>query len=171
MNQETINKYKQIIDNAPEGAKRHSENEGLYAKCSTDWKSIELIKDIVELWESNQWISVADRLPEGEHCHCLVVRYYHNSPELAHVCYAFFTKDREFARSQKKHYSRKIQGKLSVHFDVAEAGFIVTHWKPIPNPPQDTKEVDVKDVKLSLKISEEKIDINDFADGSKRKIP
>ena len=84
----------------------------------------------------NNWIKVEDRLPE-KHCYCLVVRHYHTSPDLKHVRYAFFTKDREYARSQNKYYSRKNQGKLSVHFDVAEAGHVVTHWMPLPEPPKE----------------------------------
>ncbi len=84
----------------------------------------------------SEWIRVEDRLPEKDFCYCLASRYYHNNPELKSVHYAFFTKDREYARSQKKYYSRKVQGKLSVHFDVSEAGFVVTHWMPLPEPPE-----------------------------------
>ena len=83
-----------------------------------------------------KWISVEDRLPEHEFCYCLAVRHHHSSPEKSSVQYAFFTKDREFARRYNKYYSRKVQGKLSVHFDIAEAGFVVTHWMPLPDPPK-----------------------------------
>lgn len=84
----------------------------------------------------SEWISVEERLPECDFCYCLAVRHYHANPDRSSVHYAFFTKNRQQARDNNKYYSRKIQGKLSVHFDVAEAGFVVTHWMPLPEPPE-----------------------------------
>lgn len=85
----------------------------------------------------SNWISVNESLPDFDFGYCLVVRHYHTNPERKSVQYAFFTKDRDYARSNNEFYSRKIQGKLSVHFDVAEAGFVVTHWMPLPEPPTE----------------------------------
>lgn len=95
----------------------------------------EAAKRLRELPVKDNWISVDDRLPEHDFCYCLAVRHYHKYPDRSSVHYAFFTKDRQYARRNNKFYSRKIQGKLSVHFDVAEAGFVVTHWMPLPEPP------------------------------------
>ena len=83
----------------------------------------------------SNWININDELPEFEFGYCLAVRHYHNNPELKSVQYAFFTKNREIAKSNNECYSRKIQGKNSIHFDIAEAGFIVTHWMELPKPP------------------------------------
>ena len=84
----------------------------------------------------SDWISVDERLPEFEFGYCLAVRHYHSTPDSPHTCYSFFTRDRDHARKYAKCYSRKIQGKLSVHFSVAESGFVVTHWMPLPEPPK-----------------------------------
>lgn len=80
-----------------------------------------------------EWISCDDRLPD-RYCHVLVTRVYHQEGSEPHSMVTFFTVDRELARSQNKYYSRKIQGKNSVHFECAEPGFIITHWMPMPEP-------------------------------------
>lgn len=84
-----------------------------------------------------EWIKCSDRLPDKEYCYLLVVRKYHAENSPSHVMHTFFTKDRELARDGHPHYSRKIQGKDSVHFECAEPGFIVTHWMPLPEPPSE----------------------------------
>ncbi len=82
------------------------------------------------------WIKVSERMPENS-CYVIAVRKYHAEGSQPHVIHTFFTKDRELARKNNKYYSRKTQGKDSVHFECAEAGFIVTHWQPLPEPTQD----------------------------------
>lgn len=82
----------------------------------------------------SKWISVDERLPDVEHCYCLVTRHYHSSKERPSVHYSFFTKSRELARKNNQYYSRKYQGKNSVHFEAAESGFVVTHWMELPKP-------------------------------------
>ncbi len=91
-------------------------------------------EEVVAIKEE-QWISVEDRLPDFDFGYCLAVRHHHESPEEKSVHYSFFIKDREYARFKNEYYSRKRQGKLSVHFDCAECGFVVTHWRPLPPPP------------------------------------
>ena len=84
----------------------------------------------------SEWVSVDDRLPECNFGYFLVVRVYHDNGD-THVTHSFYTKDREFARSKMPYYSRKTQGKNSVHFDAAEPGFLITHWMPLPEPPKN----------------------------------
>ena len=103
-------------------------NDGIEIKYSNASDSVAPIN-------KDGWISVDDRLPEFEFGYCLAVRHYHSNPETKSVQYAFFTKDREYARKNADCYSRKLQGKLSVHFDISEHGFVVTHWMPLPPPP------------------------------------
>lgn len=85
----------------------------------------------------SEWISVDDRLPEQDFGYFLVVRHYHEDPGRKSVQMSFYIKDRSHARSERKYYSRKTQGKHSVHFDKAEAGHVITHWMPIPEPPKE----------------------------------
>lgn len=85
----------------------------------------------------SEWISVDDRLPDVDFGYFLTVRYYHQDPSLKSVQQSFYIKDREYARGQRRFYSRKTQGKNSVHFDCAESGFVVSHWMPLPEPPKD----------------------------------
>lgn len=81
-----------------------------------------------------EWTSVDEQLPECDFGYFLVVRVYHDNGE-PHVTTSFYTKDREYARSKMKYYSRKTQGKNSVHFEAAEPGFLITHWMQFPEPP------------------------------------
>lgn len=85
----------------------------------------------------SDWIKVSDRLPEAEYCSVLAVRKYHTGEFESHTCYTSFIKDRGIAREENPYYSRKYQGKDSVHFKCSESGFIVTHWMPLPEPPKD----------------------------------
>lgn len=84
-----------------------------------------------------EWIKCSDRMPDSEYCYLLVVRKYHTEGSHPHVMHTFYTKDRELARRNNPYYSRKIQGKDSVHFECAEAGFVITHWMPLPSPPTE----------------------------------
>ena len=84
----------------------------------------------------SEWISVDDRLPDADFGYFLTARHYHSNKDTYSVNLAFYIKDREHARKERKFYSRKLQGKNSVHFDSAEAGFRVTHWMPLPEPPK-----------------------------------
>ena len=81
----------------------------------------------------SEWIDINDELPDVAYGYFLVTRKYHDGG-IPHVCYSFYTKDRYVARSHMPYYSRKVQGKNSVHFTSAEAGFVVTHWMPLPDP-------------------------------------
>ncbi|MCP4800353.1 MAG: DUF551 domain-containing protein [bacterium] len=82
----------------------------------------------------SEWIDINERLPEVSFTHVLVTKHYHNTPELKHVTRSFFIKDRIHARENKGSYSRKLQGKNSVHFDESDCGFVITHWMPMPEP-------------------------------------
>lgn len=78
------------------------------------------------------WIDVNDELPK-DYCHVLVTKkYYDNGFPI--VDYNFFTPDRELAKKTHGLYSRKKQGKLSVHFKEAQSCFVITHWMPLPKP-------------------------------------
>jgi hypothetical protein len=63
----------------------------------------------------SEWISVDEIMPDVDGGYFLVTRKYHDCGA-PHVCYSFYTKDRELARSRMPYYSRRIQGKNSVHF-------------------------------------------------------
>lgn len=81
------------------------------------------------------WIDVNERLP-NDYCYVLVTKkYYDNGFPI--VGYSFFTPDREIAKKNHGAYSRKNQGKLSVHFKESESCFIITHWMPLPTPPSN----------------------------------
>ncbi|VEC00242.1 Protein of uncharacterised function (DUF551) [Cedecea lapagei] len=82
-----------------------------------------------------EWKKVSDGLPDVDYCYVLAVRKYHTGEHESHVCHTFFIKDRDTARRENPYYSRKFQGKDSVHFKCSESGFIVTHWMPLPPPP------------------------------------
>lgn len=87
----------------------------------------------------SQWIPVSERLPDENYCYLLVVKKYWNEGQ-PQVCYSFYIKDRDMAK--KKHangYSRKYQGKDSIHFECSRGGFIITHWMPLPAAPEQNK--------------------------------
>lgn len=84
----------------------------------------------------SEWISVNDRLPDVHSGYFLTARYYHSNKETYSVQESFYIKDRAFARKVRKGYSRKLQGKNSVHFNSCEGGFIITHWMPLPEQPK-----------------------------------
>ena len=84
------------------------------------------------------WIKCEDRLPDS-YCYVLVTRVYHTEGSEPHTMYTFFNVDRELARESNKNYSRKIQGKHSVHFECAEPGLIITHWMPLPPPAKESQ--------------------------------
>ena len=82
-----------------------------------------------------EWIKCSDRLPDCKYGTFLIVRKYAAEGSDSHVTTSFYVKDRNEARGLNKFYSRRLQGKTSVHFEMCESGFIVTHWMPLPKPP------------------------------------
>ena len=83
-----------------------------------------------------QWIPVSERLPDENYCYFLVVRKYWNEGQ-PRVCYSFYIKDRDMAKKEHANgYSRKRQGKDSIHFECSRGGFIITHWMPLPKAPE-----------------------------------
>ena len=85
----------------------------------------------------SEWISCDERMPDCKYGHFLVTRKYYSEGSEPHVMPSFYIQNRDEARSQNKYYSRKLQGKNSVHFDACESGFIITHWMPFPEPPKE----------------------------------
>ena len=99
-----------------------------------------------EVWEQAakaqavpQWISVSERLPDKDYGYFLVTRKHWNEgwPQ---VCYSFYIKDRDMAKKEHANgYSRRYQGKDSIHFECSRGGFIITHWMPVPTAPEQNK--------------------------------
>ena len=86
-----------------------------------------------------QWIPVSERLPDENYGYFLVVRKYWNEGR-PQVCYSFYIKDRDMAKKEHANgYSRKHQGKDSIHFECSRGGFIITHWMPLPAVPDQNK--------------------------------
>ncbi len=129
-----------------ESLKQVSEVSGIPYPTLTRWAKskpqalkticIGVNKNMENKENNSGWISVNDRLPDDDFTYCLAVRHHHSNPESSTVQHTFFTKDRDLARNSNDCYSREYQGKLSVHFRCAEAGFVVTHWMPLPEPPK-----------------------------------
>ena len=86
-----------------------------------------------------EWIPVSERLPDENYGYFLVVRKYWNEGR-PQVCYSFYIKDRDIAKKEHANgYSRKHQGKDSIHFECSRGGFIITHWMPLPAVPDQNK--------------------------------
>ena len=72
-------------------------------------------------------------LPQVDYGYFLVT-LQHYSGGMKSVDKSFYTKDREFAKQTHGLYSRKFQGKQSVHFQAAGTSFRVLAWMEIPQP-------------------------------------
>ena len=73
-------------------------------------------------------------LPQVDYGYFLVTLEYYAGGGVRTVDKSFYTKDREVAKKHHGAYSRKHQGKYSVHFDKSETTFRVIAWMEIPQP-------------------------------------
>lgn len=64
-------------------------------------------------------------------CFLVTLEYYEGGGRRT-VDKSFYTKDREFAKQTHRLYSRKHQGKQSVHFQAAGTSYRVIAWMEIP---------------------------------------
>lgn len=71
-------------------------------------------------------------LPQVDYGHFLVTLEYYNGGGRRTVDKSFYTKDRELAKKYHGAYSRKHQGKQSVHFLAAGTTYRVLAWMEIP---------------------------------------
>lgn len=71
-------------------------------------------------------------LPQVDYGYFLVTLEYYEGGGRRTVDKSFYTKDREFAKQTHGLYSRKHQGKQSVHFQSAGASYRVIAWMEIP---------------------------------------
>ena len=80
----------------------------------------------------SEWISVEDRLPEKNYENVLVYC------DGGNVQVTKYHEDRMSLKWEKaNHYTRRSFGKLSGHFMLChELGYKVTHWMPLPKPPE-----------------------------------
>ena len=86
-----------------------------------------------------QWIPVSERLPDEDYGYFLVTRKHWRIDD-PRVCCSFYIKDRDRAKREYANgYSRKYQGKDSIHFECSRGGFIITHWMPFPAAPEQNK--------------------------------
>lgn len=145
MNQETINKHKEIIANAPDDA-THCDNVTSYYRVgalANDWciwkgcwcvsvgcntmrmpasmRLLQDLKDIVELWESNQWISVEDKLPENDD-DVLVSMYGDSVTKLSYNPWDGECSKQWFGEQDIPNYGSERYPVMGV-----------THWKPLPD--------------------------------------
>ena len=82
------------------------------------------------------WISVDDNLPEKDNCYVLVACWGGN------VDKTFFSRDRNVHKFSGNMYSRKQQGKNSGYFELShQYGYKVTHWQPLPEAPEEVRNV------------------------------
>lgn len=70
-------------------------------------------------------------LPQVDYGYFLVTLEYYGGGRRT-VDKSFYTKDREFAKQTHGLYSRKHQGKQSVHFQAAGTSYRVIAWMEIP---------------------------------------
>jgi len=94
----------------------------------------EWIVDLIDEYtkEQSAWVSVNDRLPEGDYNHVLV------ACEGGYIGRSFYCTNKDFLRSSKSAgcYSRKAHSKNSGFFDLSHhSGYKITHWQPLPLPP------------------------------------
>ena len=73
-------------------------------------------------------------LPQVDYGYFLVTLEYYTGVGVRTVDKSFYTKDREMAKNHHGAYSRKHQGKYSVHFDKSGTTFRVIAWMEIPQP-------------------------------------
>lgn len=71
-------------------------------------------------------------LPQVDYGYFLVTLEHYSGGGIRTVDKSFYTKDREFAKQTHGAYSRKHQGKHSVHFQAAGTSFKVVAWMEIP---------------------------------------
>lgn len=86
----------------------------------------------------SEWISVDERLPDFKHC----AGYVLVACDGGNVDVSFFSLNREYLSKLKDsgRYSRGRQGKNSGFFLIShETGHKVTHWMPLPQPPETDK--------------------------------
>lgn len=73
-------------------------------------------------------------LPQVDFGYFLVTLQYYDGTGVRTVDKSFYTKDRELAKKHHGAYSRKHQGKQSVHFEKSGTCFRVLAWMEIPKP-------------------------------------
>ena len=73
-------------------------------------------------------------LPQVDFGYFLVTLQYYDGTGIRTVDKSFYTKDRELAKKHHGAYSRKHQGKQSVHFEKSGSCFRVLAWMEIPKP-------------------------------------
>ena len=73
-------------------------------------------------------------LPQVDFGYFLVTLQYYDGTGIKTVDKSFYTKDRELAKKHHRGYSRKHQGKQSVHFEQSGCNFRVLAWMEIPKP-------------------------------------
>ena len=73
-------------------------------------------------------------LPQVDYGYFLVTLEYYGGGGRRTVDKSFYTKDREMAKKHHGDYSRKHQGKQSVHFTGSGSSFKVIAWMNIPQP-------------------------------------
>ena len=71
-------------------------------------------------------------LPQVDYGYFLVTLEYYGGGGRRTVDKSFYTKDREMAKQTHGLYSRKYQGKQSVHFRAAGTTYRVLAWMEIP---------------------------------------
>lgn len=76
-------------------------------------------------------------LPQVEYGYFLVTLEYYEGGGRRTVDKSFYTKNREFAKQTHGLYSRKHQGKQSVHFQAAGTSYRVIAWMEIPEAYED----------------------------------
>ena len=76
-------------------------------------------------------------LPQVDFGYFLVTLQYYDGTGIRTVDKSFYTKDRELAKKYHRAYSRKRQGKQSVHFEKSGSSFRVLAWMEIPKPYED----------------------------------
>lgn len=72
-------------------------------------------------------------LPQVDYGHFLVTLEYYTGG-IRTVDKSFYTRNREFAKQTHGAYSRKCQGKQSVHFTASGTSYRVIAWMEIPEP-------------------------------------
>lgn len=73
-------------------------------------------------------------LPQVDFGYFLVTLQYYDGKGVKTVDKSFYIKDREIAKKQNGSYSRKHQGKQSVHFEQSGSSFRVLAWMELPKP-------------------------------------
>ena len=115
------------------------EKETLADMAHQQSKIIEKLQKAAKAQAVPQWIPVSERLPDEDYGYFLVTRKHWRIDD-PRVCCSFYIKDRDRAKREYANgYSRKYQGKDSIHFECSRGGFIITHWMPFPAAPEQNK--------------------------------